>query len=114
MEARFVGGSPAMTNYTPSSAVSAGQVIVVNGQCLIAHSDIAADALGAVSAQNGSAFYEVSKGTTAAILTFNQVMYWDNTNDIANTATTGTMIGRFVDGTATTAAGTIVIRNASS
>lgn len=111
MEARFVGGSPALTNYTPSSDVSAGQVIVANGQCLIAHSDIAANELGAVSAQDGSAFYEVSKGTTAAVLTFNQVVYWDNTNDVANTATTGTLLGRFVDGTTATSAGTIVFRN---
>jgi len=114
LEARSVGGSPAMTNYTPSSAVSAGQVIVSNGQCLIAHSDIAADKGGALSAPNGSAFYEVSKGTTAAALTFNQIVYWDDTNNVANTATTGTMLGRFNDGTSTTAAGTIVVRNSAN
>lgn len=114
MEARFVGGSPAMTNYTPANAVAVGGVIVLNGQCGIAHSAIAASELGALSMPNGSAFYEVDKGTTAAALTANQVVYWDDTNNLANTATTGTLLGRFVDGTSTTAAGTIVIRNDAS
>lgn len=103
-----------MTNYTPANAVTIGTVVVLNGQCGIAHSDIAASELGALSFPNGSAFYEVTKGTTAAALTANQIVYWDDTNNLANTATSGTLIGRFVDGTSTTAAGTIVFRNDAS
>jgi predicted RecA/RadA family phage recombinase len=49
MQARFVSGNPQFIDYTPVSAVSAGDVIVSNDLVLIAHTDIAANKKGAVA-----------------------------------------------------------------
>lgn len=53
MQARFRHGSPLMVDYTPSEAVSAGQVVVIGHKPYIAHVDIAADEKGAVAAHGG-------------------------------------------------------------
>lgn len=57
-EARFVHGAPVMVDHTPSAAVAAGEVVVTSGTPRIAHSDIAANALGALAAEGG--VYEVA------------------------------------------------------
>lgn len=58
MEARFIHGKPLMLDYTPGSAVDAGDVVVIGDRALIAHKDIAANELGALA--SGGAVYEVT------------------------------------------------------
>ena len=53
-------GNPLMVDYTPGSAVDAGDVLEIGGRALIAHNDIAANALGALAAFGG--VYDVIAG----------------------------------------------------
>jgi predicted RecA/RadA family phage recombinase len=60
----FLHGDPLMIDHTPSSAVSAGDVVIVAGKACIAHTDIPADTLGAVAWPNGRAVYVVGETLT--------------------------------------------------
>lgn len=114
-EATFRGGTPTMIPYTPSgSSIAAGEVVVLNSRCLVAHNAIADGEQGDLSAPNGGAFYEVAKGTTAAALTVEQPVYWNTTANEANTNNSLPLVGRVLSGTMTTAAGTILVRNAEA
>ena len=74
-EADFVHGSPLMVDYTPSGAVSAGDVVVVGVVPFVAHSDIAANVQGAMAAGGG-----VYEGLTDGSLdTGGALVYWDDT-----------------------------------
>ena len=84
VEALMRHGTPLMVDYTPSSAVSAGDVVVVGELPLIAHDDIAADELGALAA--GGGVYKVTAGGAASA---GAVVYWDDTNDKVTTTSTG-------------------------
>ena len=73
-EAQFVKGDPVMLDYTPGSAVDAGDVVVVGDLPLIAHQDIAANALGALAAGGG-----VYKVTADAAIAAGKKVWWNNT-----------------------------------
>ena len=77
-QATFVKGENVnMVDYTPGSAVSAGDVIVVGEVPYVAHDDIAASQLGAIAAGGG-----VYSGLTDGSLdTGGALVYWDDTND---------------------------------
>jgi len=75
-QANFRHGDPLMVDYTPSSAVNAGDVVVISNYPLIAHQDIAANALGAVAA--GGGVYEMTAGEA---LNAGEKVYWDDTNN---------------------------------
>lgn len=64
-EAQFLHGNPLMVDHTPGSAVSAGQVVVVGDRPLVAHLDIAANALGALAA--GGGVYKCVAGEAIAV-----------------------------------------------
>lgn len=81
MQAQFHSGDPVMVNHTPASAITAGDVVIVGETCRIAHTDIAADELGALAA--GGGVYEVTCGDAAGISNGTKV-YWD---DVANAVT---------------------------
>lgn len=56
----FKHGDPLMVDYTNgSTAVTAGDVVIFLGKACIAHTDIEANALGAVSWPNGRCVYEL-------------------------------------------------------
>lgn len=59
MAAELYRGSPSMRDYTPVAAVTAGDVITINGLQYVAHLDIAADELGALACPSGVAAYKV-------------------------------------------------------
>jgi predicted RecA/RadA family phage recombinase len=86
-KARFKQGIPLMVDYTPSGAVSAGDVILANGVLGIAHSDIAAGVLGALSYANGNAVYTFVKD--ASTFAVNDVAYWDNSAKKATSTSSG-------------------------
>lgn len=71
-QADFRHGSPLMVDHTPSSAVSAGDVVVQGEYTFVAHLDIAASAIGAVAA--GGGVYEM---TADADLAPGTKVFWD-------------------------------------
>lgn len=64
-----------MRDYTPGSAVSAGEVITIAPLQYIAHRDIAANALGALACPAGSAAYKVDLDATYDVADGAQVLY---------------------------------------
>ncbi|MEM9108603.1 MAG: DUF2190 family protein [Planctomycetota bacterium] len=93
-KAKFLHGSPNMIDYTPASAVSAGDVIIEGNAILIAHSDIASGELGAVS--DGGGVYAIVKGssTTAAN---GAPIHWDVADQEINADGANPQIGRLVE-----------------
>lgn len=57
--ADFYHGEPVMIDYTPASAVSAGDMVAIGAKLCVAHSDIAADELGALSYPGGQSVYKI-------------------------------------------------------
>lgn len=79
-QATLVHGAPVMVDYTPGSAVTAGDVIVAEDAVFVAHNSIAASALGAVAA--GGGVYQLSKATTSgSAIAFGDTVYWDDSNN---------------------------------
>lgn len=76
-------------NYTPGSAVSAGQVVVINGRCFVAHAAIPASTLGSVYA---SGVFDVTK-QSGVTFTAGDIVYWDDTNNYANATSSNTLFG---------------------
>jgi Uncharacterized conserved protein (DUF2190) len=97
-QARFHHGEYVAIDYTPTSAVAAGDVVVLNVAagitCGIAHLNIAANALGALA--TGGGVYEVKNINNAANWT---KVYWDNTADgVTTTAAGNAVFGAIVSG----------------
>lgn len=84
-QAEFRHGSPLMVDYTPGSAVSAGDVVVAGEMPCIAHDAIAANRLGALAV--GRAVYEVTSDGTPD--TAGALIYWDDTNNKVTTTASG-------------------------
>lgn len=90
--ATYLYGDVTKVDYTPGSAVAAGDVIVSGDCCLIAHLDIAAGELGAVTIHGG--VYSETKATGEA-WAIGASVYWDATNSRLTTTLTGnTLFGR--------------------
>jgi len=68
-------GAVQQVDYTPSGAVSAGDVIVINGKCYFAQVDIAAGALGALTYSGGTWKGNKSSGAWAV----GDRIYWNPT-----------------------------------
>lgn len=80
---RFAAGE--RIDYTPGSAVSAGDVVVLGTVPMVADMDIAASALGSLAADG---VYKVEKDTST--FTAGDAVYWDSNGDsVGGTAGTG-------------------------
>jgi len=78
-------------NYTPSSAVTAGDVVVQGSIVGVADSDIAANKLGALSVEG---VYQLA-AKSADDLTIGLLVYWDDSEDeVTLTSTSNEIIGR--------------------
>ena len=93
-------GKPIMEDYTPASAVSAGDVVIQNGLPRVAHTDIAASALGALAVMGG--IYNGTKAASDGGWSVGQDIYWDASNNVL----TRTASGNTHFGTATADAAT--------
>lgn len=96
--ATYRQGDPQMIDYTPTSGnVSAGDVILAGNTtgltCLIAHTDITNNTLGAVAAGNG--IYSVTNLNNAANYA---KVWWDATNSKVTTTSTNNALFGFVVG----------------
>lgn len=108
MYSRFVQDGKSL-NYTPGTDVSAGDIVIrggTDGLLLgIAKLDIPAHTPGALATEG---VYEVVKGASVSFATGAPV-YWDDTNHIAVSGTTGTVyIGKAVEAATATAASVAV------
>lgn len=92
-QATFEHGKPVMVDYTPGGAVTAGDVVVIGNVPMIAHSSIAANALGAMAA--GGGVYMV---TGDALIAAGKKVYWnDSANKVTETSTSNKLFGVTVD-----------------
>lgn len=88
-QATFYHGDPQMVDYTPSGAVTAGDVVVQGSVPMIAHRDIPANRLGALAA--GGGFYDCDCNAAIAA---GDAVWWDDTNNrVTETATSNTHFG---------------------
>ena len=91
------GGS---IDYTPGSAVSAGDVVVQGDLIGIAAVDIAANKLGSLQVEG---VFDVTKATNVAYATVGTILYWDDTNNVVTTTSAGNkQIGKTVRAAGTT------------
>jgi len=99
--ARYAAGDK--MDYTPTVAVEAGDVVVLNDRMVgIADKDIAADAKGALSLEG---IYEIVKETGAIVV--GEDVYWDKNAEVAfagivaaGSFAPGVYIGKCVEDTA--------------
>lgn len=91
--AKFVSSAVTL-DYTPSSAVSAGDVVVLSDLLTVATHDIAANALGAVAY---SGVWELAKGSDTVAV--GDAVYWDG-SAITTTSTSNTFAGHAVSAAA--------------
>ncbi len=88
-QVKYRRGNCLKANYTPGSAVAAGDVVVINKVPYVADSDIAANKLGSVSC--GGGIYE---GTPDAAIQGGKPIWWDDTNNkFTETATSNAHFG---------------------
>ena len=101
-QATFVQGGSAV-DYTPGSAVAAGDVIVQGELVGVARTPIAANALGSLAVDGVFDFAKATGGGTA--ITAGANVYWDDTNNVATTTATGNkLLGKCVKAAADSAA----------
>lgn len=110
--ATFVHGSTIMVDHIPSSDVSAGDIVVVGEETRIAHSDIAANTLGALAAPGGDAVYDVTKDDDDDTMTAGAKVWWDAGNSVATTTQSTHKPLGFVVETAAKTDDTVRIRHA--
>jgi predicted RecA/RadA family phage recombinase len=103
MKAVFLHGRPFSIDYTPAGDVAAGDVVVINSRLFIAHADIAANALGALSA--GDASYTIAKDTSTFAV--GDPWYWDAGAKLATSTSGGNTFGGFCEGAAATGLATV-------
>ena len=94
--------------FTPSSALTAGQPVLVGTSLLtIATQPIAANAAGSVATEG---VFSIAKATgNGTAINAGTVLYWDNTNSVVTSNSTGTIRCGFAVSTAANAAATITL-----
>ena len=86
-------------DYTPGSAVAAGDVVVQGDLVGVVKRPLAANEPGALDVEGT---YDFTKATNVAY-TVGTILYWDDTNNLVTTTATGNkQIGKVVRAAATT------------
>ena len=94
--------------FTPSSALTAGQPVLVGTSLLtIATQPIAANAAGSVATEGVWSIAKATGNSTA--INAGTVLYWDNANSVVTSNSTGTVRCGFAASTAANAASTITL-----
>jgi len=100
---RLCYGDCVTIDYTPGSAVTAGDVVVQTDLIGVAPSDIAASALGSLQivGPGGVWIFPKSSGTGTA-LTVGTVVYWNAGSSVAtSTASTNKVLGKVAEAAST-------------
>lgn len=110
-EAIFRSGNPIMVAHTPGSAVTAGDVVVINGYPFIAHKDIAANARGELAA--GGGVYDFLKdGSSGPDMAVGEGAAWIEADNLATDVLTGNVhLGVVVEAAGASAAAVRVYHN---
>lgn len=89
-------GSPLMVDYTPVSAVTGGDVVVLGELPCILHNDIAANVKGAIAI--GGGVYKVPKSTgSGSAIAIGANVWWNASSEVvATTASTHKHFGETV------------------
>jgi predicted RecA/RadA family phage recombinase len=108
MQSRIYKGCAFVVDYTPSGAVSAGDVVIINGTLNFALADIAANALGSLAIPGNEAELEMVKDNSN--IADRAALYWDaDGSPVGGVALSGavttTSSGNTLLGYATAAAG---------
>ena len=107
LEAQYLGQATTVVDYTPSGAVAAGQVVVLNGGCYVTSRVIAADARGSLYCDG---IYKGDYSTAGGTITDGAKVHFDHTNNNSTDSTVSTtLFGRSVGG-ASSSSGTITTR----
>jgi predicted RecA/RadA family phage recombinase len=95
--------------FTPSSALSAGQPVLVGSSLLtIATQPIAANAAGSVATEG---VWSIAKGTgNSTAISAGTVLYWDNANSVVTSNSTGTVRCGIAVGAAANAVATVALK----
>jgi predicted RecA/RadA family phage recombinase len=95
--------------FTPSSALSAGQPVLVGSSLLtIATQPIAANAAGSVATEG---VWSIAKSTgNSTAINAGTVVYWDNANSVVTSNSTGTVRCGIAVGTAANAASSVTMK----
>ena len=97
-QATFVQEGCAL-DYTPGSAIAAGDVVVQGDLVGVAKRPIAANELGAIEV---AGVFDFAKNTNVAY-TVGTILYWDDTNNVVTATATGNkQIGKVIRAAATT------------
>lgn len=100
----FRHGYPLACDYTPGSAVTAGDVIVLENRVYVSRADIAANAKGSLDVCGG-----VYECTGDAAITAGKKVYWDDTNDkVTETAGSNKVFGYVAPGSSASGNGAAV------
>jgi predicted RecA/RadA family phage recombinase len=104
LEAAIRYGSTNVVDYTPVSAVAAGEVVVVGELNMIAHTPIPANTLGALACGGG-----IYKAQAAGAITAGAKVYWDNAaNRVTTTVGSNKVLGWLCPYSSAAAAGDFV------
>ncbi len=85
MPVTYCKGRQDRIDYTPSSNVAAGDVVVIGSIVAYATFDIAANVLGSLAT---SGIVDAPKASSGAIAA-GAAVYWDDTNDVVTTTASG-------------------------
>lgn len=81
-KAVFVSGTYDTIYHTPSTAIAAGDVVVIGRRPYVAHHDIAANVMGSLA--SGGGVYDLEKdGTSGPAFTDGEEVYWIDADDLA-------------------------------
>jgi len=85
---KLLHGEPIMVDHEPSSAVTGGDVVVVNDVPYVAHTDIGKDNLGAVAAKGG--VYKAPKATgSGESINGGKKVWWDSGSSVVTETSSG-------------------------
>lgn len=82
--ARLEKGDCVTIDYTPGSAITAGDVVIINELVCVAPSDIAASDTGSLQVVgNGGIWIFPCTSGSGSLFDQGEAVYWDDTNDVA-------------------------------
>ena len=94
--------------FTPSSALSAGQPVLIGSSLLtIATQPIAANAAGSVATEGVWSIAKATGSNTA--ISAGAVLYWDNANSVVTASSSGTVRCGYAAASAANAAATVTL-----
>lgn len=107
LEAQYLGQCTKVVDYTPSGAVAAGEIVTLANACYVASRAIASGALGSLYCDG---LFKSTYSDSGGTITDGAKVYFNTTsNEITDSTSSTTLIGRSVGGASSTS-GTVTFR----